>query len=127
VIEFYPLPLGQIELEDLRWLHKSLGGEEPDAVREQLLDGRAIMWRYRDSDNSGRGIVVLQEFTDEIFIWHLGGINIRPGMFFIIDTIAEFAKARGRKRVRCLAPKALLKTYKRLGLDVDKYMLRREV
>lgn len=127
MIEFYPLPLDKITDEDLKWLIKSLKDDKPDAVRQGLLDGSAVLWRYVDSDRSGRGVVVLQEFVDEMYIWHLGGINIRPGMFHVIETVAAFAKLKGKTSVRCLAPKALLKTYARLGLEIENYMLRKEI
>lgn len=127
VIEFYPLPLDKIDEEDLKWLKKALKDESPDAVREQLLDGRAVLWRYCDEERRGRGVVLVQELYDEIFLWHVGGINLRPGMIYILDTMAEFAKLRGKQSVRCLVPKALLKPYARAGMKLQYYMLRREV
>jgi hypothetical protein len=131
--EFKLITLPEVTEEDLDNLKKALTsdwlGQSIENVRDTILDGRALIWRYKSEE--GSGIILTQEYVGtekkELFIWYMGGKGMQPYGDYISEVLEEFCRIRGLEKVCALVKPGVERFLRQFGYRVDKHLISKEV
>ena len=131
--EFRPITLPEVTEEDMSNLKKALDsdplGQSPENVRDSILRGETLFWRYKSDD--GSAAILTQEVhgteAGELFIWYVGGKGIRSNGGYITEVLEEFAKLRGLIKVTSLSSPGMSRFLRKFGYKVAMHYMSKEI
>ena len=121
-MHFGPVPLQMITERDLEDLKTSIDelyeAEDIEKVKTEFLEGRAVLWRFTDG-NGARAVMLIQETVDSsLYVWHHGGRGTIKHRHFILNTLEEYCRLRGLKRIKAVVHgKGLARMGQKLGFE----------
>ena len=129
---FSPVPLDQLTEEDMKCLLRSVELDKDcnfDEVREQILSGNAVPWRYVTPGGTSLLLIQEKENKDEkyLYIWHMGGEGMLGHASFAVESLVSYAKLRGCKSLKSSSIPTAARYLKRFGFKPEMISLRKEI
>jgi hypothetical protein len=125
LIEFRPLTLGEVTEQDLEGVKKAVNAHvyppNLERIKDFIANGAAHIWRF-SLNGEWKGVVVVQLRKDahnsDIFIWLVGGSEMRDNVEYMEEVIAEYGRYHGAKFIRShvmdhILKDALIRGYKK--------------
>jgi hypothetical protein len=84
-------------------------GTTLEEVREQLLDGRSMLWTYVDEGEHVMSVVLTDE-NSYLYAWLLGGRSMDGWLDELIEAMRRYAFEKGYKGLKAVARPGLAKT-----------------
>ena len=130
--ELKQIALDDFTLEDLDNLKVALELDpkgDPEEVRNLLLRGVAIPWRY--TTKNGTILFILEEDEDKdgkfLFIWYMSGKGLHGNVKYIVDVLCEFARMRNCHSIQSLSIPTIAKYIERFGFKPQMVSMKKEI
>ena len=133
MVEFKIIPFEEITVEDLKIVKKAIDIDpwhgKPSHLKAKLERGQSLLWRMTNGNARGVLITELLEGYEgpELLLSLMAGSGLFRNINYISETIEEFCKNCGIKRMRALTNPKVVAAVKELGWRVTQEVVEKEI
>ena len=97
-------------------------GTTLDEIKQQILDGRSMLWEYGDKMS-----VVLSVENNRLYAWLIGGRDLDEWIDELIEAMKRYAKESGMSGLQAVTRPGLARKLRRKGWVTQAEMIRMDI